>query len=234
VALSSAHYESGNEEEFLPAVFSRGLQARQHANDAKELCARNSCDASVIGGDLNAPFRAADPVGLELRYAGFADAHRGLGFDQRRTLEGTGKEAGTFQDTFGFGIIDYIYQRGGGMEGAGVCHDPDWCHGWSDHTSVWALTDVGGKGAVGYVHLCERVRLRNAWPRHVRLRTLSACAAEHMCERSNPIVSRPRRIKPVLPRLCAAEHMCDAAEHMCDIAGIRGGSGGLPKEPALL
>ena len=49
---------------------------------------------------------------------------------------------------------------------------------------------------------------------------VSSCASEHMCERAHG-----------RPSTCATEHMCDRAHgrpSTCDLAGSRGGSGGLP------
>ncbi|GMH51600.1 hypothetical protein TL16_g11415 [Triparma laevis f. inornata] len=149
VVISSGHYESGNEDVWLPAVFTRGGQARQQAKDVKGLCEKYGCTAAILGGDFNSPFRSSDPVSFPLRFAGFLDAHHSTPFDERRTIEGVDVEA-SFKDNFGLDTLDYIYTWKARSNKAGVCHDPELCHGWSDHTSVWTETDIGGVGAITY------------------------------------------------------------------------------------
>ena len=148
LAVASTHLESGNADEFLPAVTLRASQARQIASELSSFCP--SCQTRVIAGDLNAPFRAIDPVGITLRYSGFRDTHSSLSHSHRRTYEGAGHE-GDFRERFGMQTLDYIYMSSDNeAKHPGACHDPDLCHGWSDHIGIWSVIPTGGSGAVNY------------------------------------------------------------------------------------
>jgi endonuclease/exonuclease/phosphatase family metal-dependent hydrolase len=152
VALTSAHLESGNEEEFLPAVFVRGDQASELAIVTSEHAEEHDCQQSIIGGDFNSPFRSLDPVLLALEYKGYTDAHSTLPDSERRTLEGTG-ETNTVHDQVGIGTLDYIFVKPASAivtQESGICHSPDLCWGWSDHTSIWSVTSTTGTDSERY------------------------------------------------------------------------------------
>jgi len=107
ISLHSTHLESGNEVEFLPAVFVRANQALELATHARTHAETNAAHSSIIGGDMNGPFRALDPFHLSFQYAGYTDAHQNLPASARRTAEGT-HDTG-FLQTLGLQTLDYIF-----------------------------------------------------------------------------------------------------------------------------
>jgi endonuclease/exonuclease/phosphatase family metal-dependent hydrolase len=128
VRLYSLHLEST-----LSTLAIRDAQAGEIAADAAGVA-----DPVIIGGDLNA-YRAkgdfengtmTDGPTQALLAAGFVDAHRDLGLEERDT---------SF-DVLPL-IIDFIFVRGAEAISAGLCPRSS-CGPLSDHLPIWATVEL--------------------------------------------------------------------------------------------
>ena len=81
--------ESGQRSTVLEAALIRGDQGVELGALANEYAASREC-ISVVGGDLNSPFKFLDPTLIGLSYAGYYDAHGLLAPSNRTTDEGSG------------------------------------------------------------------------------------------------------------------------------------------------
>lgn len=89
ICAHSAHLESGQRKTVLEAAIVRGDQGVELGALANEYANEKGC-ISVIGGDLNSPFKFLDPTLIGLSYAGYYDVHGLLAAANRTTLEGAG------------------------------------------------------------------------------------------------------------------------------------------------
>eukprot|EP00455_Lapot_gusevi_P016802 TRINITY_DN1876_c0_g1_i7.p1 TRINITY_DN1876_c0_g1~~TRINITY_DN1876_c0_g1_i7.p1 ORF type:complete len:254 (-),score=-24.26 TRINITY_DN1876_c0_g1_i7:139-900(-) len=130
----STHLESGTSSfsGITQALYTRALQVAELGKTARSIPAQ----FQVIGGDFNAPLRAADPTLMALSYYGFVDAHRYLSSSDRVT---TDNKLSHFD--VGLGTLDYLTSVGDVLRNASICNKMQ-CYGASDHYPIFAWLSV--------------------------------------------------------------------------------------------